>query len=127
MKPFEYYSKLQVSYPNRMDYITLYVYDKGILLWSGPHYKKSKADLKEEYPNAIIQEVLDNDSYLKHRDEYAKEKNRLHEEFKSDLYADFGVSDNPKRDKAFKLAWEHAPALGDVYDYFADLVVLIKD
>jgi len=30
MKPFDYYSKPQTLYPNKKDYITSYVYDKGV-------------------------------------------------------------------------------------------------
>lgn len=33
MKPFDYYSKPQTFYPNKKDYITFYVYDKG--KWEG--------------------------------------------------------------------------------------------
>jgi len=50
MKPFDYYSKPQTLYPNKKDYITSYVYDKGVVLWSGPTWEKDKAELKEEYP-----------------------------------------------------------------------------
>jgi len=129
MKPFDYYSKSQTAYPNKIDYITLYVYDKGECLWSVPTWEKDKAELKEEYPNAIIQEVLDEEGYKAHQLQYTDEKHKLHEEFVNDLFEDFGVSDNPKRYKAFDLAWEkgHANGLGDVYNEFDDLVELIKD
>jgi len=129
MKPFDYYSKSQTAYPNKNDYITLYVYDKGECLWSAPTWEKDKAELKEEYPNAIIQEVLDEEGYKAHQLQYTDEKHKLHEEFVNDLFEDFGVSDNPKRYKAFDLAWEkgHANGLGDVYNEFDDLVELIKD
>jgi hypothetical protein len=129
MKPFDYYSKSQTAYPNKKDYITFYVYDKGECLWSGPTWEKDKAELKEEYPNALIQEVLDDDAYKAHRKEYDDESTKLHEEFVNDLFEEFGVSDNPKRYKAFGLAWEkgHANGLGDVYNEFDDLVELIKD
>jgi hypothetical protein len=129
MKRFEYYSRPKVTYPKKTDYITLYVYDRGVLLWSGPHYEKSKGDLKQEYPKAVIQEVFDENPYKEHRRKYDEELNRLHEEFKSDLYAEFGVSDNPKRGRLFNIAWDHAHSDGysQVYEYFADLVDLIKD
>jgi len=129
MKPFDYYSKSQTAYPNKKDYITFYVYDKGECLWSGPTWEKDKAELKEEYPNALIQEVLDDDAYKAHRKEYDDESTKLHEEFVNDLFEEFGVSDNPKRYKAFDLAWEkgHANGLGEVYNEFDDLVELIKD
>ena len=129
MKPFDYYSKPQTAYPNKKDYITLYVYDKGECLWSGFHWIKDKAELKEEYPNALIQEVLDEEAYRAHLKEYNDESAKLHREFRDDLFEDYGVSDNPKRFKCFELAWEHGHSSGseEVYGYFGDLVVLIQD
>ena len=129
MKPFDYYSKPQTLYPNKKDYITSYVYDKGVVLWSGPTWEKDKAELKEEYPNAVIQEVLDEEGYKAHQKQYGEETHKLHEEFVNDLFEEFGVSDNPKRYKAFHLAWEkgHSNGLEEVYNEFYDLVELIKD
>lgn len=129
MKPFDYYCKPQILYPQKLGYTTLYVYDKGVVVYSGAYREKSKGDLKKEYPNAVIQEVLDENSYQEHRRQYNEESFRLHEEFKSDLYAEFGVSDHPKRDRAFEIAWDHGHANGlrDVYDCFEDLVALLKD
>lgn len=129
MKPFDYYSKPQTLYPNKKDYITFYVYDKGVVLWSGPTWERDKAELKEEYPNAVIQEVLDEGGYKAHQKQYGEETHKLHEEFVNDLFEEFGVSDNPKRHKAFHLAWEkgHANGLEEVYNEFYDLVELIKD
>ena len=129
MKPFDYYSKPQTSYPNKKDYITSYVYDKGECLWSGPTWEKDKAELKEEYPNALIQEILDEEAYKAQRKEYNDESAKLHEEFVNDLFENFNVTDNSKRQKAFDLAWEkgHANGLEEVYNEFYDLVELIKD
>lgn len=129
MKPFDYYSKPQIDYPNKKNYITSYAYDKGECLWSGPTWEKDKAELKEEYPNALIQEVLDEEAYRADLKEYNDESAKLHREFQNDLFEDYGVSDNPKRFLCFELAWEHghSSGLGEVYDYFEDLVVLIQD
>ena len=129
MKPFDYYSKQKTDYPNKNNYYTFYVYDKGVVLWSGPNWEKDKAELKEEYPNALIQEVLDEEAYRAHLKEYNDESAKLHREFRDDLFEDYGVSDNPKRFKCFELAWEHRHSSGleEVYGYFEDLVVLIQD
>ena len=121
--------KIKNAYPNKKDYITYYVYDKGKVLWSGPTWEKDKTELKEEYPNAVIQEVLDNERYKSHQLQYTDEKHKLHEEFVNDLFENFNVTNNPKRQKAFDLAWEkgHANGLEEVYNEFYDLVELIKD
>jgi hypothetical protein len=127
MKPFDYYSKPQTLYPNKQDYITNYVYDKGNVLWSGPSYEKSKSALKEEYPNAVIQEVLDGEGYKAHHLQYTRESTKLHDEFMCDLFEEFGVTDNLKRHKAFAYAWDKGNGYSEVYDVFADIVGLIED
>ena len=128
MKPFDYYSKQKTDYPNKNNYYTFYVYDKGVVLWSGPNWEKDKAELKEEYPNALIQEVLDEDAYQAHRKEYNDERGKLHDEFVDDLFENFNVTGNPKRFKCFELAWEkgHSNGLEEVYNEFYDLVELIR-
>ena len=129
MKPFDYYSKPQTLYPNKQDYIKYYVYDRGEVLWCAPGYEKSKAQLEKEYPNAVIQVVLDEEGYKEHKKQYGEEHHKLHEEFVNDLFENFNVTDNPKRHNAFELAWEkgHANGLEEVYNEFYDLVELIKD
>ena len=129
MKPFDYYSKPQTVYPNKKDYNTFYVYDKGQVVAKSFGFEKSKRQLMDEYPNAVIQEVLDEDEYKAHQKEYRKEEQKLHEEFVNDLFENFNVTDNPKRQKAFDLAWEkgHSNGLEEVYNEFCDLVELIRD
>ena len=129
MKPFDYYNKPKTIYPNKRDYITYYVYDKGECLYKGSTFYTSKQELKEEYPNALIQEVLDEEAYRAHLKEYNDESAKLHREFRDDLFEDYGVSDNPKRFKCFELAWENGRSYGleVVYDYFGEYVELIKD
>lgn len=129
MKPFDYYSKPQTVYPNKKDYNTFYVYDKGQVVAKSFGFEKSKRQLMDEYPNAVIQEVLDEDEYKAHQKEYRKEEQKLHEEFVNDLFENFNVTDNPKRQKAFDLAWEkgHSNGLEEVYNEFYDLVELIRD
>lgn len=129
MKPFEYYSTPQIPFPKKLDYITYYVYDKGKVLWSAFSYEKTKSELKEEYPNAIIQEVLDEEAYRASSKKYGEEVHKLHDEFMNDLFEEFGVQDNIKRHKAFELAYDrgHANGYGEVYNEFDELVELIRD
>ena len=129
MKPFEYYSKPKIPYGNKLDYITFYVYDKGEVIGKFMAFERSKKSAKEQYPNAVIQEVLDEDNYEEHRRRYNEETQRLAQEFQDDLFYEFGVSDNPKRHKCFDLAWEngHAHGHSEVYNHFSDYVELIKD
>jgi hypothetical protein len=133
MKPFDYYSKPQTLYPNKKDYITFYVYDKGACICEEKSGSVTgsitKSHLNQKYPNAVIQEVLDEEGYAAHRKQYDIERTKLHDEFVNDLFEEFGVGDNLKRHKAFDLAWEkgHSNGLEEVYNEFYDLVELIKD
>jgi hypothetical protein len=133
MKPFDYYSKPQTLYPHKKDYTTFYVYDKGACIAeekSGSGTGSiTKSHLSQKYPNALIQEVLDEDAYKARRKEYSDESARLYQEFQNDLFEDYGVSDNPKRFKCFELAWEHGHSSGysEVYNYFGDFVELIEN
>ena len=129
MKPFDYYSKPKTAYPNKKDYITFYVYDRGEVVYCGTCINRPVSKLKEDYPNAVIQQVLDEEAYKAHLNEYHAETTRLDEEFQNDLFEDFDVSDNPKRFKCFELAWErgHSSGVGDVYNCFGDLVELIRE
>jgi hypothetical protein len=127
MKPFDYYDKPKIVYPNKSDYITYYVYDKGECLDKCSTFYTSKQKLKEDYPNAVIQEVLDEDAYKAHFKEYMEECSKLREEFAKDLFEDFGVSDNPKRNRALHYAQEKGNEYREIYDIFCDIVELIED
>lgn len=63
------------------------------------------------------------------RQDYLAEDGRIHDEFRKSLFETFDVVDNPKRDKAFAIAWEkgHSNGYSEVANEFADLVDLIKD
>jgi len=127
MKPFDYYSKPQTLYPNKQEYITCYVYDKGECVSKTVGFEKSKRQLRDEYPNAVIQEALDEEAYKAHRKQYNTESAKLRDEFANDLFEEFDVGDNPKRHKAFDYACDKGGSYSDVYDLFADIVELIED
>ena len=97
MKPFDYYSKQQTLYPHKKDYTTFYVYDKGACIAEEKSglvtSSTTKSHLSQKYPNAVIQEVLDKEAYEAHNKEYCDERAKLHQEFKNDLFEEFGVND----------------------------------
>ena len=66
--------------------------------------------------------------YLRQREIYHKDEGNKQKIFENDLYKEFQVTDNPKRFDCFSLAWEygHSYGLKSVYEYFYDLVDLIK-
>ena len=129
MKPFNYYSDSYIAYPNKLNYITFYVYDEGEVVGKFLAFEKAKKTLEEMFPSAVIQQVLDEENYEEHLRLHSEERRRLEQEFQDDLFDEFGVSDNPKRHKCFALAWEngHAHGHSSVHSHFGDYVELIKD
>ena len=131
MKPFKYYSKPQTLYPDKKDYITFYVYDKGECICEEKSGSATgsitKSHLNQKYPNAVIQEVLDEEAYKEHRKEYEDERNKLYQEFQNDLFEEYGVSDNPKRFLLLTKVEDIRDGYSEVYDLFGDLVELIVD
>lgn len=59
---------------------------------------------------------------------YQQEENRLYNLWKSDLYSEYEVTNNPKVEQAFQLAWDYGHACGyeEVERYFMDFAELIK-
>ena len=57
---------------------------------------------------------------------YAKDK-ELADQFKVDLYEEYGVTNNPKNDLLFSKAYElgHSAGYQEIENYFSDLVDLI--
>lgn len=125
MKPFEYYSKPQTLFPHKGDYTTVFVYDKGNVVWQGNQRNFKTADFSKD---VVVQKVFNQDDYSAHRDAHYKELAALSEEFALDLLEEFGVIDNPKASLCYSKAYElgHAYGFGEVYSVFEDLVELIK-
>lgn len=128
MKDFDYYSKPQTHYPKKDEYTTVYLYDKGEVLWSGDLLDYTH-EIKQKYPEAIVQKTVDQDQYLEQLKAYGTEKHKLEEEFINDLFDAFQVKDNPKREAAYALAYEygHNGGFSEIYHYFYDIVELIKN
>jgi len=128
MKVFDYYSKPQTLYPHKEDHTTIYLYDRGEVLWYGTFHDYTD-DIKKRYPNAVVQKTVNEESLKDHRKQYGEEVHKLQEEFIHDLFKEFGVEDNPKREAVYALAYEygHANGYSEIYNYFSDLVILIKD
>jgi hypothetical protein len=129
MKPIEYYSKIGAPYPRKRDFTALYAYDSGKVVWSGPHSEHSAVDIRRKFPNALIQQVTDEEGYKKAAAAHNAERQRLHEEFKNDLFESYGVGDHLKRHRCFDIAWDlgHSSGYSEVLNYFDVLVELIQD
>jgi hypothetical protein len=126
MKPFDYYKTVDIHYPIKSAYETIYVYSKGEILWQGKGEKLT--EVRKRYPDALIETHLDKDAFSEqvslHRTALAKKA----DEFIKDLFEEFGVTDNPKKGLCYSIAYDmgHAYGFSEVYSKFSDLVELIK-
>jgi len=70
------------------------------------------------------------DRYTNHQQSFTKEYDAEEEKiislFEQDLYFKFDVMDNPKRELCYSLAYEYGKNLFEVFQYFRDMVQLIK-
>ncbi len=65
--------------------------------------------------------------YKAKKDAYDAKSRDLLDEFKKDLFEEYGVTNNPKKDLLWSKAWDHghSSGLGNVEYHFRDLVDLI--
>lgn len=148
MKPVKYYTQNDYSYPSKGDYTYHNVYKNGeVILRNAEFFQiedaiesgviqlngvvKSGNDfviaaLKNN--GYLIENVVNMQSFLDHKEKYQDCEQRKMDEFIHDLYEEFEVTDNPKVHKVYELAWEygHSSGLSSVYNYFSELVDLIK-
>lgn len=121
-----YYESLinKVKSVHRTDYETIFVYNKGEVLWSGPASEVHNHEFPRE---AIRQIVFDKESYKKVSREASAEYSRILDEFRQDLFESCGVENNPKRCLLFGFAWGegHSEGLQRVCDWFEEHVELI--
>lgn len=127
MKSFDYYANVPVHYPNRKDYNRYHVFLGPTII--GENLTLTEANLMVvSHPGAQSVAFFMQDEYRAHLDEFKKASYHLEQEFKQDLFDEFGVTaDNPKVEKAFALAWErgHSDGFRAVVDEFSELVELI--
>ena len=122
MKPFDYYRANPIPHKSHVDFSTTHYYKEGKLIKTLP---------SSEFPNfdfSVKETVIDREAQKSHQVKCRAEESRLYEEFKSDLFEDLGITDNPKREKLFSLAWEIGRSTGysDVYSVACGLVELIR-
>ena len=104
MKPFDYYGTADIPYPVKSAYVTIYVYNKGEILWQGRG--ASLTEVRKLYPDAVIESHLDKDAYNEEVKVYRTALAKKVGEFIIDLYEEFGVTDNPKKGLCFSIAWD---------------------
>lgn len=104
------------------------------------HYPKNIYEEKSEYKKLMEKENLSPaqklrieelkpiiDEYNDKREAYREEEKKLYEQFKKDLFEEYGVTNNPKVEKAYELAYSygHSNGYNDIECYFSEFVDLI--
>ena len=126
MKDFAFYSDAG-QYPDKNDFTTYYVYDSGKTMFSGSPAEFRNYCEEHGIPKTY-EKVIDDNAWKAARTAYNDRSNVLEHQFKLDLIAEFGLTNNPKAEKCFALAWNygHSAGYSEVYNYFSELVELIK-
>jgi hypothetical protein len=127
MKPFDYYETTPIKRPTVNDYKTYYIYNDGQQIWEGS-YDDYQNNPNVPFPKGFtFDSVFKEDEYKTQWDLYIEDRLRLTEEFKEDLFAEFSVSDHPKKDLCYKIACEitDVSTIENVYENFEILVDLI--
>ena len=126
MKPFNYYQTSDIPYPKKSAYETIYVYSKGEVLLQS--VGASLTEVRKLYPDALIETHFDKDAYNEEAKVYRTALGKKVGEFIQDLFEEFGVTDNPKKELCYSIAYDmgHAYGFSEVYSEFSDLVELIK-
>jgi hypothetical protein len=116
------------DFPQKNDYITYNVYLNGKVLGTNLNEEQFK-EIKRQNPHSVVEQLKDEIKYKQDRDKYYKKVNELEQQFINDLFVEFGVENNPKREKAYQLAYSYGHSAGyqEIYNYLIDMVNLIKD
>lgn len=127
MKPIDYYTTNPLPRPTKSDYMQVFAYSRGKIIWQGParEFETARRHLDLKGP---IERLLNEEAYHAAVLAYQAESTRLQREFKHDLLEDHGVTNHPKAELCFKLAWEygHDSGLKEIANCFDDFVDLIK-
>jgi hypothetical protein len=125
VKPLSYYQTTSVSIPKQDDYMTIYYYRKGVMV--GMKVGPQEEDFQP--PKRCVEEkVLDEVSYNAHLNHYYEEQEKLKNQFREDLIAEYHMTNHPKANKIFDKAWElgHSKGHEEVEYYFQDLTELFQ-
>jgi hypothetical protein len=128
MKDFSCYSNRD-PVPSKTNFTTYHVYSNGEVIFSGtkPEYDEFNKN-SITYSRALVEKVVDEEKYKEARLLYNRASVDLSKEFKNDLFVEFGVENNPKREQCYGIAYDmgHLGGLSEVYIWFEQIVELIK-
>ncbi len=139
MNNFEQYQPT-LDYPSKAYFTTTYYYSNGRVVASlGPDGKTNFTDpqdagLPTQLANTVLakcvtESVLDRAAYKEALVQYQAQLALLENKFRTDLFCELGITDNPKREKLYSIAYDkgHAHGYAEVYAVACSLVELIED
>lgn len=124
-----------LPYPDRNDYTTTFYYKAGKCVGQRigagavtfPDGRSMMA-VQVVPKDWVTEKVVDEAAFREGQERYIAEARRLEELFKADLFEEFGVSDNPKRELCYVIAYRsgHSHGYSEIYAEFSDIVELIQ-
>jgi hypothetical protein len=129
MKDFKYYNDAG-PYPHKSDFEKVFVYKSGEVLVYGLPVDNFTDEMRKQFKqdDAFITHELDREGFQAQKAAYQERTNELQEEFKRDLFEEFGVTNNPKADQLYGICFmrNHSGGYSDVMSIFSDFVDLIR-
>lgn len=122
-----YYNKIEVECPRLENYVDHIFVKDGVEIHTGSYLKYLEYIAKEKVENAIFDRVYDMKSYRQDKKNYQDSIDTKKEEFKTDLFKEFGVENNPKAVELYgKLKDNFNLSDLDFVETFKNFVSLIK-
>lgn len=127
--------KNTLKYPLRKDFTRKFVYKSGKLVATitpDPSADSPTTVFESGFTkipeNSVFETEMDDAAHRLALDAYHAAEQAVYDTFKNDLFADLGISDNPRRQVLFSKAWErgHSYGLQEIYNVACDLVELIE-
>ncbi|MFV2015178.1 MAG: hypothetical protein ACC656_07120 [Candidatus Heimdallarchaeota archaeon] len=118
MKDLKYYDQRVTSYKSQKEFIQEFETELDEFVGTRAQLKEKEVKLKEIAIN----------NYWNNQQKIREERHQKHfVEFKADLAETYKISDHPKLDKLFDMAWErgHSEGLNSVEIEFAELSELL--
>lgn len=127
LKNFDYYTTYHTPSPVQDDFRKVYVYKAGKVLVDGQSQREVGDNLAGfRNSGCTVETVFDDEGYREARARRMAERNALLTEFKADLFSEHGFElDNPKAERALRIAEDERSNLREIAELFDDLAQLI--
>lgn len=114
-------------YPSKADFTTTYYYKGGELVATSTAHDFKHLIPEVELKDCVKEVDFDKDAFNLERNNYHTTSADLSLQFKADLADELGLTNHPKWDKLFEIAWEEEHDCGyeAVYNYASTLAELL--